>query len=84
MTSISGIEDAIKKEIEFTTILANSIVARNALCEHECAYDGCPHDIGCGLARRLIKIDEKAYQLAIFAIEERFDIVQARDILING
>ena len=75
--SISDIEDAIKREIEFTTILANSIVARDELYEHKCDRIWCPDTLGCEEAERLSDIDGKAFQLAIDAIENRF--ATARD-----
>jgi len=66
------VEDAIQREIEFTTILANSIVARKAFLEHEDA----PLDLGCDAeADRLCEIDAKAFGLAIDAIEKRLATV---------
>lgn len=74
--SITDIEDAIKREIEFTAILANSIVARNALQEHDCGVSWCPgKDIGCDEAHELCKVDGDAFQLATEAIAKRFTTV---------
>ena len=65
-------------DIEFTEILVRSIVARDALSEHDCKVNPtwCPgYDIGCEEAEILSETDGTAWELASNAIAERFATV---------
>jgi len=63
--------DLIQEEIKFTTILVKSVLARNALDDHECEFYWCSHALGCAEAERLSKIDGIAFEAAIEAIAKR-------------
>ena len=65
----------VELDVEFTTILAKSIGARDELYEHECDRHWCPGTLGCEEAERLHEIDGNAFLLAIEAIEKRFATV---------